>query len=431
MTTARWLRSTLGDQRGSIFLISLVLVFVMTLLGIALFDLSLVDNRLVLASENDAQAFYTAEAGLYRAQLDLTDGAGTTFDTVFAGGVIATLYNGQSFTQGGAGTNYTVTVKPVVGSSPQQVTLISTGCAWGTSPCPASRAQKTVQAQMKVGSTLPGFVGLESVSLGSTSGLVDSFDSTQGVYNPLTAGKLAKSLSNGTISMKNLTVKGSALSAASSISIVNALVDGNITAGTTVSNGGTVSGTITQNNPTPPMVAPPVPDCGPPYSPATGISGLYNYNPAVGDFKVSGAVATFAAGTYCFRSVTLVGGATLAISGPVVLSVTQQVSATGGAFANTTYNAANLQIISSYTQRNGVSVGGSSTTYLTIYAPTTDVSVSGGAPLYGALVGKTLSTGGSASIHYDVNLANRTDFAGGIRKFVLISWIECKNPSCS
>jgi len=179
------------------------------------------------------------------------------------------------------------------------------------------------------------------------------------------------------------------------------------------------------------MVAPPVPDCGPPYSPATGISGLYNYNPAVGDFKVSGAVATFAAGTYCFRSVTLVGGATLAISGPVVLSVTQQVSATGGAFANTTYNAANLQIISSYTQRNGVSVGGSSTTYLTIYAPTTDVSVSGGAPLYGALVGKTLSTGGSASIHYDVNLANRTDFAGGIRKFVLISWIECKNPSCS
>jgi hypothetical protein len=111
--------------------------------------------------------------------------------------------------------------------------------------------------------------------------------------------------------------------------------------------------------------------------------------------------------------------------------VTGQVSASGGAFANTTFNPANLQIISSYTQPNGVTVGGSSTTYLTIYAPTTDVSVSGGAPLYGALVGKTLSTGGSASIHYDVNLANRTDFAGGIRKFVLLSWAECKNPSCS
>jgi len=71
---------------------------------------------------------------------------------------------------------------------------------------------------------------------------------------------------------------------------------------------------------------------------------------------------------------------------------------------NSTYIPANLQVVSSYTGNNGVSVSGGSSTYLTIYAPGTSVSVSGDAPLFGALVGKTLTVTGNSFLHDDAAL---------------------------
>ena len=49
-------------------------------------------------------------------------------------------------------------------------------------------------------------------------------------------------------------------------------------------------------------------------------------------------------------------------------------------------------------------VSGGSATYLSIYAPGTSVSVSGDSPLFGALVGKTLTVTGNSALHYDVAL---------------------------
>jgi hypothetical protein len=39
-----------------------------------------------------------------------------------------------------------------------------------------------------------------------------------------------------------------------------------------------------------------------------------------------------------------------------------------------------------------------------IYAPQTDVSISGSAPLFGTVAGKTITTGNSGAIHYDTKL---------------------------
>ena len=76
----------MGCQRGSITLIGLMLVSVMTLLGAALYSLSTYEHRLVLEDLQDAQAFHAAEAGLYRAHRDPADGDGTNdFSTVFGG----------------------------------------------------------------------------------------------------------------------------------------------------------------------------------------------------------------------------------------------------------------------------------------------------------------------------------------------------------
>ena len=63
-----------------------------------------------------------------------------------------------------------------------------------------------------------------------------------------------------------------------------------------------------------------------------------------------------------------------------------------------------MQVASSYTGNNGVTVSGTSATYIMIYAPGTDLTVSGGGPLYGSLVAKTLTVSGNSQIHQDLGL---------------------------
>ena len=64
----------LAGQRGSVILISIVLVFVMTLLGLALFELGAIENRMSLSSAADARAFEVAQGGIERALRELQDG---------------------------------------------------------------------------------------------------------------------------------------------------------------------------------------------------------------------------------------------------------------------------------------------------------------------------------------------------------------------
>lgn len=77
----RRLHPAVCDQRGSVILMAIVLVFVMTLLGLALFDLGAIENRLSLASQADLRAFEVAQAGIERALRELQDG----FDADTAG----------------------------------------------------------------------------------------------------------------------------------------------------------------------------------------------------------------------------------------------------------------------------------------------------------------------------------------------------------
>ncbi len=108
---------TLGDERGSVLLLGLVMVFVMTLLGVALFDLTTIEAGLVRGDLSDAQAFYCAETALA-----YTYGNPTRTATIGALGPGATLtYQGVS--AGGAN------VSTVNGAYP--VTVIATG---GTTP---------------------------------------------------------------------------------------------------------------------------------------------------------------------------------------------------------------------------------------------------------------------------------------------------------
>ena len=102
---------------------------------------------------------------------------------------------------------------------------------------------------------------------------------------------------------------------------------------------------------------------------------------------------------------TLTGTGTLNVSGAVVVVVNGTLTTSGGASLNTAGKIpANLQIKSSYTGANGVSLNGGSA-YATVFAPRTSVSLGGGVQLFGAVLGKTLTFSGvGGAIHYDLQL---------------------------
>jgi uncharacterized repeat protein (TIGR01451 family) len=266
----------------------------------------------------------------------------------------------------------------------------------------------TAQCSFKVTVAMTSIVGLDSVSITGAS-LVDSYNSSGGY--PATQGSLANVLSNGTITLGNSgKVMGNVRSTRAGIAMSGASqVTGNATAGTTVSISGsaTVGGTITNNQLAPVMTLPSVSACSP-YSPNTGITGTYTYNQSTGDLSLSGVnIATLANGTYCFHNVTLTNVAQLKVNGLVVIKLTGTLNASGAtSFTNTTGVPGNLRILSSYTGTTGVTFGNSTNVHLVIYAPGTGVSISGAAPLFGTVVGKTVTIGNSGMLHYDTQLKN-------------------------
>lgn len=264
----------------------------------------------------------------------------------------------------------------------------------------------TAQCSFNVTVAITSIIGLDSVSI-SGSGLVDSYNSAGGY--PATQGSLVNVLSNGTITLGNSgKVMGNVRSTRAGVAMSGASqVTGNATAGTTVSRSGsaTVGGTITNNQLAPVMTLPSVAACSP-YSSNSGISGTFSYNQSTGDLTLSGVnIATLANGNYCFHNITLTNSAQLKVNGLVVIKLTGTLSASGAtSFTNTTGIPGSLRILSSYTGTTGVTLSNGTNLSLVIYAPGTGVSISGSAPLFGTVVGKTVTIGNSGMVHYDTQL---------------------------
>jgi hypothetical protein len=242
----------------------------------------------------------------------------------------------------------------------------------------------------------------------SGNALVDSYDSAGGY--PATKGSLANFLSNGMVSDAGSSkVFGNVRSTRVGVSVLGtSQVNGNATAGTTVTKAvsAVITGTITNNALAPVMTLPSVVACGPPYSPNSGISGTYTYNASTGNLSLSGNnIATLANGSYCFNNVTLTNSAQLKVNGTVTIKTTGTFSAGGASTVNnTTLIPANLRILSSYSGSNGVIFSNGNSAYLLIYAPQTNVTNSGSAPLFGTIVGKTVTISNSGQLHYDTKL---------------------------
>ena len=256
-------------------------------------------------------------------------------------------------------------------------------------------AERVVTA-LVTGGSLFGYGVFSKTTITMSGGsIVDSFDSRDGAYSAASAGSQGNIRANG-----NITLTGGSTT-----------VKGNATAGGTVSAPPApagVTGTTTQGAPL--LSIPSVPACGPPWSNGTGISPASVYTPSTGALNIQGGnTGTLAGGTYCFSTITVGGGSILSVSSAVNLYVTGEAKLSGGSIANTTLNAANLKLFSSYNAPgdvNGVTVSGGTQSYMAIYAPDTEVTLSGStSSFYGSVIASGVIPQGGIKVHYDQALA--------------------------
>ena len=254
-------------------------------------------------------------------------------------------------------------------------------------------AERIVAATLKGDTLFPSLIfGKLFVSLGGSNTFTDSFDSRVAPYSAATAGSNGSLFSNGDISANSgkITVKG------------------NATASGTVS-GGTVTGTIT--NGAPPLTFPSIAPCGPPYSTGAGLAGPpkdFKYDAATGALQVTGTI-NLAPGTYCFGSIAEASKGQITANGPVIIFITGDLSLGGGGIVNATQIPSNLLVLSSYVSTgDGITLGGGSDLYAGIYAPDCGIKLTGGADIFGSLIGRTFSMQGGAGMHYDEALGKVT-----------------------
>jgi Flp pilus assembly protein TadG len=122
-----------------------------------------------------------------------------------------------------------------------------------------------------------------------------------------------------------------------------------------------------------------------------------------GDFKLNaGDTYNMPGGTYYFRDMLLNGGAILNITGDVTIYVTRDLTFNGGSFVNNVTNKAENLTINMTGGVAAITFG--SPFYGVLYAPDTDVTISGDADVYGAVVADDLRITGNAIGHYDESL---------------------------
>jgi len=95
------------------------------------------------------------------------------------------------------------------------------------------------------------------------------------------------------------------------------------------------------------------------------------------------------------------------VTSAVNIYVTGTAHLSGGSVANTTANASNLKLFSSYNapnDGNGVTLSGGSQAYMAVYAPDTGVTFSGSSNFYGSVIAHDVTNSGGTKIHYDGSL---------------------------
>ncbi len=204
----------------------------------------------------------------------------------------------------------------------------------------------------------------------------------------------------------------------------SAAVNGNIstalaaTVGSCPGNGISKSGgaTYTAATGAAPVYTAPVPPAPNPLPPQTSVTKKDLTLPAgsYGNVTIKGTV-TLTGGTdinhpavYTINSLTLNGGATLNITGPVVINLAGQNLASsstpvldmnGGSFSNTSNLASDFVV--NYGGSNPMTIIGGNSAFAVINAPNSDLTFKGNSNFYGQAIGKTVDVQGNGHFYWD------------------------------
>lgn len=260
---------------------------------------------------------------------------------------------------------------------------------------------------------IPGFdyaaFGKNSVTFGGGA-KTNSYNSATGTYAS------TNSLSNGNIGTNGDSCGAITLNGAPTTINGNAQY-GDTGSACSVSGAGSVTGTKTSLGTDVSLPSVTIPTIGSAMgNQSVGSHGTLNLTPnnTYGSISVTGGSnINFSAGTYVISSISLAGNSTLTVtSGPVIVyvsctspSATTGIDLTGGTLSNSTLISTNMVFMVGSACGNVKVTGGTNAAYA-VYAPDSDATMSGGADVYGAVVGKTITNTGGSYIHRDLALAN-------------------------
>lgn len=366
------------QPRGAALVIVMLVMAVLLLAGTAFLTISSTESQIALNEQGSAAAHVLAEAGIHKA-LFIYNAQYT------ANPYRQPTYTLETNTALGGGT-FTVSVTPVAGCL-YTANVLSTGSV----PIRGGTAQAQLQVTLDQVS-YPYRWGLFAVTgdrsgqellIGHTSS-VDSFDSGAGPYDAATnSGKSGNVGANGDVEID-----------------YNSTIGGNVTAGdkVTLGTGVTVSGgPPTQNAPTQsfPSVTPP----------RTGTTSL----------TVTSGTHTLSAGTYYYTNMTLWNNTTLSTSGgPVTIYVTNTYGTVVSLGTNVTLGnspGSQLTIITRSdlwsTQYVTFTAGDNFQFYGSLYGTSTNITLGNNAKIYGSMLGRRVTTGSGAAVHFDQAMSNQ------------------------
>ncbi len=297
--------------------------------------------------------------------------------------------------------------------------------ALALTPSGARRIVQQEVAQTFIPFNLPA--GLFAV--GNGCGALDIEGGSQtGSFNSSTEGIPTNPPSNRVNSGGNVGANGNIFLSGSSTDVYGTLSTGmSPTVGACTPNGvtvsgnpgyGTVSSTPPYNPPVPPMPNPLPPQTRQSFAGGNLPAGMYGNVVIQGLVTLPGGTDINHPAVYTMNSLTINGGGTLLINGPVVINLagvnqTTVVNMTGGSFQNTTYVPGNFVI--NYGGTNNMTLSGGAAAYGSVLAPEANITLIGGSNFYGQAIGKTIVDRGGTNFWWDVSLqtpppANTTTF---------------------
>lgn len=291
----------------------------------------------------------------------------------------------RAFTAGGLPSN-AVRVTASRRSADGNAVPLLFGAMVGKSTCDVSA---TSIALAPTTGTQYALIGLDEITLSGNAG-TDSYSSNNGAYNSASAGSKGSLASNGNITMSgNANVRG----------------DARPGVGRQVNLSGNASVSGSKSPLTSPLSYPP-----------PALPGSYTEG---GAFSKSGnGSTTITAGVYHYTSFSVSGNHSLVISGEVSIYVSGAISLSGNVSVNNS-QPGNFKVRG--LSNANVNISGNGSLYADVYAPLSDLSISGNGDFYGRFVGRKITMSGNGKIHYDEAIAPLGGGGGGSGAIVLVN----------